>query len=38
MKTEGFVLTEIARQLGRIADALEENNNMIIDLGGHHGK
>lgn len=31
-------LVEIGRQLKRIADALEESNNMIKDLGGHHDK
>jgi len=32
---EQFVLLDIARQLKRIADALEESNRMIKDLGGH---
>lgn len=29
-------LSLIAKQLKRIADALEESNNMVKDLGGHH--
>lgn len=28
----GFVLLDVARQLKRIADALEESNKMIKDL------
>ena len=29
---------EIERQLERIADALEESNAMVKDLGGYHAK
>lgn len=35
MNNEAFVLLDIAKQLKRIADAMEESNNMIKDLGGH---
>ena len=35
---QGFVLLDISRQLKRIADALEESNSMIKDIGGHHDK
>lgn len=35
---EQFVLLDIARQLKRIAEALEESNKMIKDLGGHNDK
>lgn len=38
METKGFVLLDIAKQLKRIADALEESNNLVKDLGGHHDK
>ena len=38
MDNSNFTLLEIARQLKRVADALEESNNMIKDLGGHHDK
>lgn len=33
MNNQGFVLVEINNQLKRIADALEESNKMIRDLG-----
>ncbi len=32
---QGFVLLDIAKQLKRIANALEESNNMVRDLGNH---
>lgn len=32
---QGFILLDISKQLKRIADALEESNNMIKDLGGN---
>ena len=32
MNNDLYSLNEIGRQLKRIADALEENNNMIKDL------
>lgn len=35
---DSYILIEIANQLKRIANALEESNNMIKDLGGHHDK
>lgn len=35
---QGFVLLDISRQLKRIADALEESNKMVKDLGGYHDK
>lgn len=35
---QGFVLIEISNQLKRIADALEESNSMVKDLGGYHDK
>ena len=35
---QGFVLLDISRQLKRIADALEESNSMIKDIGGYHDK
>lgn len=37
MYNNGIILLKIARQLERIADALEESNNMIKDLGDHNG-
>lgn len=33
---EQFVLLDIAKQLKRIAEALEESNKMVKDLGGHN--
>ena len=33
MNNDLYAIIEIGRQLKRIADALEENNNMIKDLG-----
>lgn len=35
---ESVYLSEIAKNLERIANALEESNNMIKDLGGKDGK
>lgn len=35
---QGYILIEISSQLKRIADALEENNNMIKDLGGSYDR
>lgn len=35
---ESVYLSEIANNLGRIADALEESNEMIRDLGGKDDK
>lgn len=34
MNNENFIFLDIAKSLKRIADALEESNNMIKDLGG----
>lgn len=34
MNNEYFVLLDIAKQLKRVADALEESNEMVRDLGG----
>lgn len=35
---QGFVLLDISSQLKRIADALEESNKMVKDLGSYHDK
>lgn len=35
---QGFILIDISKQLKRIADALEESNNLVKDLGGYHDK
>lgn len=37
MDGDSFIIIDIAQSLKRIADALEESNNMIKDLGGHNG-
>ena len=37
MYNNGIILLKIARQLERIADALEESNNMVKDLGNYKG-
>lgn len=34
MNNEYFVLLDIAKQLKRVADALEDSNEMVKDLGG----
>ena len=34
MNNDYIVLLDIANQLKRIANALEESNNMVKDLGG----
>lgn len=34
MNNEYFALLDIAKQLKRVADALEESNEMVKDLGG----
>lgn len=34
MNNDQFILIDISKSLKRIADALEESNNMIKDLGG----
>lgn len=34
MNNTSFVLIDISKQLKRIADALEEGNKMVKDLGG----
>lgn len=34
MNNEHFALIDISKQLKRIADALEESNEMVRDLGG----
>ena len=31
---QGFILIDISKQLKRIADALEESNRMIRNIGG----
>lgn len=38
MNNYTFVLIDISKSLQRIAKALEENNEMIKDLGGHNDK
>ena len=38
MNNNNFVLLDISKQLKRIADALEESNSMIKDLGSHENK
>lgn len=34
MNNEYFALLDIAKQLNRIADALEDSNEMVRNLGG----
>jgi hypothetical protein len=34
MNNYNFVLLDISKQLKRIADALEDSNKMVKDLGG----
>lgn len=34
MNNNSFILIDISKQLKRIADALEESNEMVKDLGG----
>lgn len=38
MNNEYFVLIDIAKQLKRVADALEESNEMVKDLGNVNGR
>lgn len=37
MNNEYFVLLDIAKQLKRVADALDESNEMVKDLGNVNG-
>lgn len=34
----GIYFAQIVKELKRIADALEESNTLVKDLGGYHGK
>lgn len=38
MNNEYFALLEISKQLKRVADALEESNEMVKDLGNVNGR
>lgn len=36
MSSENFIFLDIAKSLKRIADALEESNKLVKDLGGRN--
>lgn len=38
MNNTNFALIDMANQLKRIADAIEESNKMVKDLGGNNEK